>query len=125
MINKDSGTNEEWITGTILDSAGRLQPVKVLARQLFYNFDELAMPFDNFLAHLMGSVIEEIPEMDSVNPPFSDNDLYIVSLPLVIPVSYEHGLVAGALNSCQLDQMKYCHPIMGLWGNTMQYQFSS
>eukprot|EP00957_Ditylum_brightwellii_P030640 2321920-Ditylum_brightwellii.AAC.1 len=73
----------------------------------------------------MGNVIEDIPEMDSVNPPFGDGNLCIVSLLLVIPVSYEHGLTAGALNSRQLELMEEYHPNMGLWGDTMQYQFSS
>eukprot|EP00957_Ditylum_brightwellii_P111652 8516644-Ditylum_brightwellii.AAC.1 len=125
MINNDGDTNKEWITGTTLDSAGRLQPVKVLTSQLFYNFDELARPYDNFPAHLMDDIIEDIPETDSVNPPFGDDSLCIISLPSVIPVSYDHGLMAGALNSCQLEQIKDYHPIMGLWGNTIQYQFSS
>eukprot|EP00957_Ditylum_brightwellii_P064818 4917901-Ditylum_brightwellii.AAC.1 len=40
-------------------------------------------------------------------------------------MSYEHGLTAGNLNLHQLEQMeKYC-PIMGMWGDTMQCQFSS
>eukprot|EP00957_Ditylum_brightwellii_P119885 9148199-Ditylum_brightwellii.AAC.2 len=73
----------------------------------------------------MGNVIEDIPETDSVNPPFGDDDLRIVNLPSVTPVPYEHGLTAGALNSCQLQLMEEYHPIMGLWGDTMQYQFSS
>eukprot|EP00957_Ditylum_brightwellii_P138631 10567006-Ditylum_brightwellii.AAC.1 len=73
----------------------------------------------------MGDVIEDIPDMNSANPPFGNNNLCIVSLPLVIPVSYKHGLTSGALSSCQLEQMKEYHPIMSLWGNTIQYQFSS
>eukprot|EP00957_Ditylum_brightwellii_P124100 9459524-Ditylum_brightwellii.AAC.1 len=73
----------------------------------------------------MDDVIEDIPKTDSINPPFGDNNLCIVSLPLVILVSYEHGLTSGALSSRQLEQMEEYHPIMGLWGNTMQYQFSS
>eukprot|EP00957_Ditylum_brightwellii_P105574 8048625-Ditylum_brightwellii.AAC.1 len=123
-INNNGDTNTVWIAGTTLDSVGRLQPVKVLASQLFYNFDELVRPYGNFPAHLMGDVIEDIPKMDSINPPFGDSDLCIVSLPAVIPVSYEHGLTAGTLNSCQLEAMEDYHPIMDLWGDTMQYQFS-
>eukprot|EP00957_Ditylum_brightwellii_P088768 6759943-Ditylum_brightwellii.AAC.1 len=73
----------------------------------------------------MGDVIEDTPKMDSVNLPFGDNNLCIVSIPSVIPVSYKHGLTSGALSSCQIEQMEDYHPIMGLWGNTMQYQFSS
>eukprot|EP00957_Ditylum_brightwellii_P123716 9431679-Ditylum_brightwellii.AAC.1 len=73
----------------------------------------------------MGDVIEDIPETDSVNPPFGDDNLRIVSLPAVIPVSYEHSSTAGTLNSCQLEQTEDYHPAMGMWGNTMQYQFSS
>eukprot|EP00957_Ditylum_brightwellii_P147547 11236518-Ditylum_brightwellii.AAC.1 len=67
----------------------------------------------------MGNVIEDIPETDSVNSPFGDNNLHSVSLPLVIPLSYEHSLRAGALNLCQLEQMEDYQPIMGLWGDTM------
>eukprot|EP00957_Ditylum_brightwellii_P028187 2128799-Ditylum_brightwellii.AAC.1 len=63
--------------------------------------------------------------MDSVIPPFGNNNLCIVSLPSVILVSYEHGLTAGTLNLRQLELMEDYHPIIGLWGNTMQYQFSS
>eukprot|EP00957_Ditylum_brightwellii_P089228 6794948-Ditylum_brightwellii.AAC.1 len=73
----------------------------------------------------MGDVIKDIPEMDSTNPPFGNNNLCIVSLPLVIPVSYKRGLTLGALSSRQLEEMEEYHPIMGLWGSTMQYQFSS
>eukprot|EP00957_Ditylum_brightwellii_P026961 2038248-Ditylum_brightwellii.AAC.1 len=73
----------------------------------------------------MGNAIEDIPEMDSVIPPFGDNNLHIVSLPSVIPVSYEHGLTAGTLNLHQFELMEDYHPIMGLWSDTMQYQFSS
>eukprot|EP00957_Ditylum_brightwellii_P148340 11293651-Ditylum_brightwellii.AAC.1 len=123
-IDEDGDTDEEWITGTTLDSAGRLLLVKVLASQFFYSFDELARTFDNFPAHLMGDVIEDIPETDSVNPPFGDNNLHIVSLPPVISVSYKHVLTSGALSSHQLEQMENYHLIMGLWGNTIQYQFS-
>eukprot|EP00957_Ditylum_brightwellii_P118884 9066864-Ditylum_brightwellii.AAC.1 len=73
----------------------------------------------------MGDVIEDIPETDNINPPFGGDDLCIVSLLSMIPVSYKHDLTAGALNSRQLEQMEDYHPIMSLWGNTMQYQFSS
>eukprot|EP00957_Ditylum_brightwellii_P155277 11820735-Ditylum_brightwellii.AAC.1 len=86
-INEDGDTNEGWITSTTSDSAGRLLLVKVLASQLFFNFDELARPFGDFPDHLMGDVIEDISKMDSVNPSFGGNVLHIVSLPLVIPVS--------------------------------------
>eukprot|EP00957_Ditylum_brightwellii_P185811 14146842-Ditylum_brightwellii.AAC.1 len=67
----------------------------------------------------MGDVIEDIPEMDSTNPPFGDDDLCIVGLQVVIPVSYEHSLMAGTLNSHQLEQMEDYHPIIGMWSNTM------
>eukprot|EP00957_Ditylum_brightwellii_P135209 10310064-Ditylum_brightwellii.AAC.1 len=67
----------------------------------------------------MGNVIEDIPETDSIIPSFGNDNLCIVSLPSVIPVSYKHGLTAGALNSRQLELMEDYHPIMGLWGNTM------
>eukprot|EP00957_Ditylum_brightwellii_P045203 3426796-Ditylum_brightwellii.AAC.1 len=33
--------------------------------------------------------------------------------------------MAGTLNSCQLEQMESYQPIMGLWGNAIQYQLSS
>eukprot|EP00957_Ditylum_brightwellii_P204390 15339029-Ditylum_brightwellii.AAC.1 len=74
-IYENGNTDKEWITGSISDSAGRLQPVKVLASWLFYNFDELARPFDNFPVHLMGNVIEDIPEIDSIIPSFGNNNL--------------------------------------------------
>eukprot|EP00957_Ditylum_brightwellii_P194938 14852156-Ditylum_brightwellii.AAC.1 len=113
MIDEDGDIDEEWITGLTSDSAGRLQPVKILASQLFYNFDELARPFDDFPAHLMGDVIEDIPETDSVRPLFGNNSHCIVSLPLVIPVSCKHSLTLGTLSSCQLELMEEYHPIMG------------
>eukprot|EP00957_Ditylum_brightwellii_P073419 5579074-Ditylum_brightwellii.AAC.1 len=124
-INNDGNTDKEWITSTTSDAVGRLQPVKVLTSQLFYNFDELTRPYGNFPAHLIGDVINNSPETDSINPPFGDDDLCIVSLPVVILMSYEYGLTAGNLNSHQLEQMEVYHPSMCLWGNTMQYQFSS
>eukprot|EP00957_Ditylum_brightwellii_P087786 6685047-Ditylum_brightwellii.AAC.1 len=83
-IDEDGNTNEEWITGLTSDSAGRLQSVKVLASQLFYNFDELVGPFDDFPAHLMGDVIEDFPETDSAIPPYGNDNLRIASLPSVI-----------------------------------------
>eukprot|EP00957_Ditylum_brightwellii_P001117 88636-Ditylum_brightwellii.AAC.1 len=63
--------------------------------------------------------------MSALNPPFGDNDLCIVSLSAAIPVSYEHSLTAGTLNSCHLEAIEEYHPVMGLWGYTTQYQFSS
>eukprot|EP00957_Ditylum_brightwellii_P020672 1558890-Ditylum_brightwellii.AAC.1 len=82
--DEHGNTNEEWITGLTSDSAGRLQSVKVMASKLFYNFDELARPFVNFPAHLMGNVIENISETDSIIPPYGNDSLCIVSLPSVI-----------------------------------------
>eukprot|EP00957_Ditylum_brightwellii_P195836 14920436-Ditylum_brightwellii.AAC.1 len=73
----------------------------------------------------MGNVIEEIPKTDSIDPPFGDDDLCIISLSLVIPVSNKHGLTSGALTLRQLEQIEDNHPITGLWGDTMKYQFSS
>eukprot|EP00957_Ditylum_brightwellii_P033913 2569791-Ditylum_brightwellii.AAC.1 len=61
----------------------------------------------------MSDAIEDIPKTDSINPPFGDNNLHIVSLPSVIPVSYKHGLTSGALSSCQIEQMEDYHLIMG------------
>eukprot|EP00957_Ditylum_brightwellii_P182636 13911359-Ditylum_brightwellii.AAC.1 len=86
------------------------------------HFDELARPSDDFPAHLMGNVIDNIPETDSINPPppFGDGNLCIISPPVVIPMSYEHNLAAGNLNLCQLEQMEEYHPIMNLWGDTLQ-----
>eukprot|EP00957_Ditylum_brightwellii_P001978 152134-Ditylum_brightwellii.AAC.1 len=63
----------------------------------------------------MGDVIEDIPETDSVIPPFGNINFCIVSLPSVFPVSYEHGLTAGTLKSCQFELMEDYHPIMDLW----------
>eukprot|EP00957_Ditylum_brightwellii_P148519 11308618-Ditylum_brightwellii.AAC.1 len=124
-IKDDGDTNKEWITGTTLDSADKPQLVKVLVSQLIYNFNELTRPFDNFPDHLIGDVIKDIHKTYSINPPFCDNDLHIISLPAVIPMSYEHRLMAGTVNSCQLEAMEDYHPTMGLWGDTIQYQFSS
>eukprot|EP00957_Ditylum_brightwellii_P167178 12726295-Ditylum_brightwellii.AAC.1 len=89
-----------------------------LASQLFYNFDELARTSNDFPAHLMGDVIVGIPS-------FGDDNLCIANLPAVILVSYKHSLTTGNLNLYQLEQMEKYHPIIGLWGDTMQYQFSS
>eukprot|EP00957_Ditylum_brightwellii_P148851 11331995-Ditylum_brightwellii.AAC.1 len=72
-INGGGDTNKEWITSTMLDAAVKLHLVKVLANQLSYNFNELARPFDDFPAHLMGDIIESILELDIVNPPPGNN----------------------------------------------------
>eukprot|EP00957_Ditylum_brightwellii_P183223 13956251-Ditylum_brightwellii.AAC.1 len=56
-INNNGDTDKKWISGTTLDIAGRLHLVKVFASQLFYNFDKLTRPFDNFPSHLMGDNI--------------------------------------------------------------------
>eukprot|EP00957_Ditylum_brightwellii_P179406 13666949-Ditylum_brightwellii.AAC.1 len=62
----------------------------------------------------MGDVIDDIPETDSTNLFYGDNNLYIVSLSSVIPISYKQSLTLGALSSCQLEQMEDYHLIMGL-----------
>eukprot|EP00957_Ditylum_brightwellii_P174659 13298856-Ditylum_brightwellii.AAC.1 len=67
----------------------------------------------------MDNAIENIPETDSIISPYCNDNLHIISLPSVIPVSYKCGLTAGALNLHQLQLMEDYHPIMGLWGNTM------
>eukprot|EP00957_Ditylum_brightwellii_P186587 14206256-Ditylum_brightwellii.AAC.1 len=60
-INNDSDTDKEWITSTMSDAAVRSS--------------------DDFPVHLMGNVIDDIPETDSINPTFGDDDLCIISLP--------------------------------------------
>eukprot|EP00957_Ditylum_brightwellii_P124517 9489920-Ditylum_brightwellii.AAC.1 len=124
-INDDDDTNKEWIIDTMSNAAGRLQLVKVLASQLLYNFDKLARHSDDFPTQLISDAIDNILETGSVNPPFGDDNLCNVSLLLMIPMSYEHGLMTGTLSLCQPEQVEEYHPIMGLWGDTMHYQFSS
>eukprot|EP00957_Ditylum_brightwellii_P048080 3650459-Ditylum_brightwellii.AAC.1 len=99
---------------TTLVTVGKLQPVKVLASQLFYNFKELARPYEDFPDNMNGQEIDAIPDSDSSVLHQGDDNLHVVSLPSAIPVFYKDGLQSGKTNMHQLEQMKDYHPIMGL-----------
>eukprot|EP00957_Ditylum_brightwellii_P011448 865352-Ditylum_brightwellii.AAC.1 len=58
-------------------------------------------------------------------PPLGNKDLHVVSLPSVVLVSYEHGLMAGSINMYQLELMEDYHTVVVLWNTTIQYQLSS
>eukprot|EP00957_Ditylum_brightwellii_P157179 11962683-Ditylum_brightwellii.AAC.1 len=108
------------------NAAGKMQPVKVSATQIFHNFVELAHPYINLPKSMKGSEIKKIPSADSVLPPPGDDSVHLVSLPLAIPVLYAHGLQLGKVTNEDLrfDAEAY-HPLMGLWSDMMAYQFSS
>eukprot|EP00957_Ditylum_brightwellii_P210188 15364658-Ditylum_brightwellii.AAC.1 len=108
-IDADGDTDKKWITGTTLDAAGKLQLVKVLASQPFYNLNELARPFDDCPPHLMGDIIKSIPEMDNMLTPLGNKDLCVASLLYVTPVSYEHGLTAVSIKMHHLELMEDYH----------------
>eukprot|EP00957_Ditylum_brightwellii_P192929 14689842-Ditylum_brightwellii.AAC.1 len=72
-----------------------MQPAKVSANLVFHNFNELTCPYTDFPKSTKGKQIKKIPNDNAVIPPPGDNPLHVVSLPLAIPVSYEHGLQSG------------------------------
>eukprot|EP00957_Ditylum_brightwellii_P033744 2557178-Ditylum_brightwellii.AAC.1 len=125
-INEDGDLCNKWITGTTSDAAGKMQPVKVSANLVFHNFNKLACLHTEFLKSMKGKLIKKIPSDDTVIPLHRDGPLHTVSLPLAIPVSYEHGLQSGKVSNKDLryDSESY-HPLMRLWANTLAYQLSS
>eukprot|EP00957_Ditylum_brightwellii_P062872 4769972-Ditylum_brightwellii.AAC.1 len=75
---------------------------------------------------MKGKQIKKIPNDNAVIPPPGDDPLHVVSLPLAIPVLYEHGLQSGKVTNKDLryDSELY-HPLMGFWANTLTYQLLS
>eukprot|EP00957_Ditylum_brightwellii_P175961 13398324-Ditylum_brightwellii.AAC.1 len=74
---------------------------------------------------MKGKTIKKIPADNTVIPLPGEDPLHMVSLPLAIPVSYEHGLQTGKVTTEDLryDSEAY-HPLMGLWADTLAYQLS-
>eukprot|EP00957_Ditylum_brightwellii_P206929 15350632-Ditylum_brightwellii.AAC.1 len=75
---------------TMSDAAGKMQPVKVSATQIFHNFNEMTCPYSDLLKAMKGSEIKKIPSADSVLPLPGDDMIHMVSCPLAIPVPYAH-----------------------------------
>ena len=67
-INKEGDLCDKWITGTMSDAAGKMQPVKVSANLVFHNFNELACPYADFLKSMKGKTIKKIPADNAVIP---------------------------------------------------------
>eukprot|EP00957_Ditylum_brightwellii_P169191 12878287-Ditylum_brightwellii.AAC.1 len=76
-----------------------MQPVKVSANLVFRNFNKLAQLYTNFPKSMKGELIKKIPSNDAAIPLYRDAPLHMVSLPLEIPVSYEHGLQSGKVSN--------------------------
>eukprot|EP00957_Ditylum_brightwellii_P167033 12716313-Ditylum_brightwellii.AAC.1 len=75
-ITKDGNLGDKWITGTTSDDVGKMQPVKVSATQIFYNFNKLACPYSNLPKTMKGSEIKKIPSADSILPPSGDDQMH-------------------------------------------------
>eukprot|EP00957_Ditylum_brightwellii_P132380 10094566-Ditylum_brightwellii.AAC.1 len=113
-LNDNDDTNEEWITSTISDASGKLQLVKVLAIQLFNSFEELARPYNDVPKNMIGEEITTTPDDNSAILSLGDDSLHIVSLLLVVPISYKCGMHTVATIMQQMEQMETYHPLMGL-----------
>eukprot|EP00957_Ditylum_brightwellii_P147950 11265659-Ditylum_brightwellii.AAC.1 len=125
-VTEDSNLGGEWITGTTSDAAGKMQPVKVSATQILNTFNNLACPYSNPLKTMKGTEIKKIPSADSVLSLPGDKPMHMVSLPSAIPVLYAHRLQLGKVTNKDLRfSAEAYHPLMGLWFDTLAYQFSS
>eukprot|EP00957_Ditylum_brightwellii_P126518 9643158-Ditylum_brightwellii.AAC.1 len=103
-----------------------MQPVKLSATQIFHNFDKIVFPYSDFPKSIKGAEIKKIPSADTVLPPNGNGWLHVVSLPSAIPVSYLHGLQLGKVTNEDLRfNAESYHLLMGLWTDTLTYQFSS
>eukprot|EP00957_Ditylum_brightwellii_P157045 11952170-Ditylum_brightwellii.AAC.1 len=118
-VTNDGNLGNEWITRTTSNAVGKMQPMKVSAMQIFHNFDELAQPYSNLPKCMKGAEIKTIPSADTILPPNGHEPLHMVSLPLAISVS--HKVINEDL---RFDAEAY-HHLMGLWSDTLAYQFSS
>eukprot|EP00957_Ditylum_brightwellii_P002360 180985-Ditylum_brightwellii.AAC.1 len=79
-----------------------MQPVKVSTNLVFHNFNELACPYADFPKSMKGKQIKKISTDNDVIPPPGDDPLHVVSLPLAIPVLYEHRLQSGKVTNKDL-----------------------
>eukprot|EP00957_Ditylum_brightwellii_P113202 8632718-Ditylum_brightwellii.AAC.1 len=122
-ITKDGNLGNEWTTGTMTDSVGKMQPVKVSATQIFYNFDDLACPYSNFSKRMKGVEVKKISIANTVLPPDGNDLLHVVSLSSTIPVSYLHRLQLGKVTNLDLRlNAESYYALIGLWTDTLVYQ---
>eukprot|EP00957_Ditylum_brightwellii_P028726 2169741-Ditylum_brightwellii.AAC.1 len=56
---------------------------------------------------MKGKLIKKIPNNDAVIPLPGDDPLHVVSLPLAIPVLYEHRLQSGKVTNKDLSNMPF------------------
>eukprot|EP00957_Ditylum_brightwellii_P104022 7925346-Ditylum_brightwellii.AAC.1 len=112
-VTDEGDLGNKWIMRTISDTAGKMQPVKVSAKQIFHSFNKLACLYSNLPKIMKGSEIKKIPSADFVLPLPGDDPMHAVSLPLAILVSYAHRLQLGKVNNKDLrfDAEAY-HPLM-------------
>eukprot|EP00957_Ditylum_brightwellii_P168761 12845550-Ditylum_brightwellii.AAC.1 len=89
-IDNDGDTDKERITGPTSNAVGKLQS------------------FSDLPAHLMEGIIKFVPEIDAANLPLGDDDLCIVGLPSVIPVS-----------QAQFDRRLHQHASVGTDGELL------
>eukprot|EP00957_Ditylum_brightwellii_P055116 4177566-Ditylum_brightwellii.AAC.1 len=76
-VTEDSNLGKEWITGTTSDAAGKMQPVKVSATQIFHTFNELACLHSDLPKNMKGKQIKKIPNDDAVIPLPGNNLLHV------------------------------------------------
>eukprot|EP00957_Ditylum_brightwellii_P077026 5853839-Ditylum_brightwellii.AAC.1 len=110
-MKEDNNFKEDWANGTMSDqgrsdSVIKLQLAKVLASEVFYDFEELAMSYDGFPYYMMRDAIENNPEDDNVFPPRGDDNLHIIHFISVIPVLYVHNIYAVNMSSTRYLQQK-------------------
>eukprot|EP00957_Ditylum_brightwellii_P009717 732740-Ditylum_brightwellii.AAC.1 len=67
-----------------------MQPVKVSTNPVFHNFNEMACPYADLPKSMKGKTIKKIPADNALIPLPGEDPLHVVSLPLAIPVLYEH-----------------------------------
>eukprot|EP00957_Ditylum_brightwellii_P168192 12804050-Ditylum_brightwellii.AAC.1 len=80
-INKDGNLCDKWITGTMSDAAGKMQPVKVSVNLVFHDFNKLAQLYTDFPNNMKRKLIKKIPSNGTVIPLYRDSPLHMVSLP--------------------------------------------
>eukprot|EP00957_Ditylum_brightwellii_P037826 2861047-Ditylum_brightwellii.AAC.2 len=67
-ITEDSELGNKWITGITSNAAGKIQPVKVFASQIFHNFNKLTCPYSNLPKNMKGKQIKKLLTMTLSSP---------------------------------------------------------
>eukprot|EP00957_Ditylum_brightwellii_P108575 8281037-Ditylum_brightwellii.AAC.1 len=96
MLDDDGDVDEEFVTRTTSDNAGKLNPVKMEAHQVFNNFDEFGNVHTNMVDTIPKGQELDRSKIDSCldlpEDGIDDTTLHIVRLPSAMHISFEKNL---------------------------------